>query len=139
MEFEKLRNVPVRHDRDLTIASLRTVKRVGQIQRARQNTFYTKRVANSALSLRSNIATLLQKKRLKKSDMEGQTEAQLLDAPEFEEQDMQVDDQKSVVTEKSKEVQGLSQDLKEMKMKEAKKEKKWKKTEKKQALVMDMT
>lgn len=42
-EFEKRRNRPVRYDRDLVAATISTMKRVGEIQRAREDRFHDKR------------------------------------------------------------------------------------------------
>jgi len=42
-EFEKRRNRPVRYDRDLMAATISTMKRVNEIQKARQDRFYDKR------------------------------------------------------------------------------------------------
>jgi large subunit ribosomal protein L24e len=49
-EFEKRRNKPVRYDRDLMGTTIRAIKRVGEIQAARQERFYKNRmVARKAM------------------------------------------------------------------------------------------
>ena len=42
-EFEKRRNRPVRYDRDLMAATITAMKRVAEIQKAREGRFYSKR------------------------------------------------------------------------------------------------
>jgi large subunit ribosomal protein L24e len=42
-EFEKRRNKPVRYDRDLMSATISAMKRVSEIQKARESRFYDKR------------------------------------------------------------------------------------------------
>ncbi len=42
-EFEKRRNRPVRYDRDLMSATISAMKRVAEIQQAREGRFYEKR------------------------------------------------------------------------------------------------
>ena len=42
-EFEKRRNKPVRYDRDLMSATISAMKRVAEIQQARESRFYDKR------------------------------------------------------------------------------------------------
>jgi large subunit ribosomal protein L24e len=44
-EFEKRRNTPVRYDRELMGATIRAMKRVGEIQTAREERFYRNRMA----------------------------------------------------------------------------------------------
>lgn len=46
-DFEKKRNRPVKYDRDLMGTTLRAMKRVGQIQRAREERFYKARMKGS--------------------------------------------------------------------------------------------
>ena len=43
-EFEKRRNKPVRYDRELMGATIRAMKRIGEIQQARDKRFYTARM-----------------------------------------------------------------------------------------------
>ena len=43
-EFEKRRNKPVRYDRELMGATIRAMKRIGEIQQAREKRFYTNRM-----------------------------------------------------------------------------------------------
>jgi large subunit ribosomal protein L24e len=43
-EFQKKRNKPVRYDRDLMTATITTMKRVTQIQQAREKRFYENRM-----------------------------------------------------------------------------------------------
>jgi large subunit ribosomal protein L24e len=62
-EFEKRHNTPVRYDRELMGATLRAMKRVSEIQQAREARFYKKRMdskkesvkAAEELELRTNI------------------------------------------------------------------------------------
>jgi len=44
-EFEKRRNVPVRYDRELVQNTLKAMKRVGEIRRRREHTFWKHRMA----------------------------------------------------------------------------------------------
>lgn len=44
-EFEKRRNKPVKYDRELMGATIRAMKRVAEIQKAREDRFYAKRMA----------------------------------------------------------------------------------------------
>lgn len=45
-EFEKRRNKPVKYDRELMGATIRAMKRVAEIQKAREERYYNKRMAN---------------------------------------------------------------------------------------------
>ena len=45
-EFEKRRNAPVRYDRELMAATLRAMKRVEEIKKAREERFYRNRMRN---------------------------------------------------------------------------------------------
>lgn len=45
-EFEKRRNKPVKYDRELMGATIRAMKRVAEIQKAREDRYYAKRMAN---------------------------------------------------------------------------------------------
>lgn len=45
-EFEKRRNTPVRYDRELMAATLRAMKRVEEIKKAREERFYRNRMRN---------------------------------------------------------------------------------------------
>jgi large subunit ribosomal protein L24e len=44
-EFEKRRNKPVKYDRELMGATIKAMKRVGEIQKAREDRYYNKRMA----------------------------------------------------------------------------------------------
>lgn len=44
-EFEKRRNEPVKYDRNLMSATLRTMKRVAQVQRQREERYYRNRMS----------------------------------------------------------------------------------------------
>jgi hypothetical protein len=58
-EFEKRRNKPVRYDRDLMGTTIRAIKRVGEIQAARQERFYKNRmVARKAMEKAQHRAGL---------------------------------------------------------------------------------
>jgi large subunit ribosomal protein L24e len=47
IDFEKRRNVPVRYDRDLMQATLKMMKRVGEIKKRREHAFWKNRMAVS--------------------------------------------------------------------------------------------
>ncbi|KAH0583802.1 ATPase-activating ribosome biosynthesis protein [Termitomyces sp. 'cryptogamus'] len=47
IEFEKRRNVPVRYDRDLMQATIKAMKRVGEIKSRRERAFFKNRMALS--------------------------------------------------------------------------------------------
>ncbi|KAG6874205.1 hypothetical protein C0995_003751 [Termitomyces sp. Mi166 len=47
IEFEKRRNVPVRYDRDLMQATVKAMKRVGEIKSRRERAFFKNRMALS--------------------------------------------------------------------------------------------
>jgi len=44
-EFEKRRNMPVKYDRELMGATIRAMKRVSEIQKAREDRYFDKRMA----------------------------------------------------------------------------------------------
>jgi large subunit ribosomal protein L24e len=43
-EFEKRRNIPVRYDRELVGATIQAMKRVQEIQKAREDRYYERRM-----------------------------------------------------------------------------------------------
>ncbi|KAG6814393.1 ATPase-activating ribosome biosynthesis protein [Tricholoma furcatifolium] len=47
IDFEKRRNVPVRYDRDLMQATIKAIKRVGEIKSRRERAFFKNRMAAS--------------------------------------------------------------------------------------------
>ncbi|KAG6876555.1 hypothetical protein C0993_002317 [Termitomyces sp. T159_Od127] len=47
IEFEKRRNVPVRYDRDLMQATIKAMKRVGEVKSRRERAFFKNRMALS--------------------------------------------------------------------------------------------
>jgi len=46
-EFEKRRNIPVRYDRELVQATLKAMKRVGEIRKRREHAFWKNRMLTS--------------------------------------------------------------------------------------------
>jgi len=53
-EFEKRRNIPVRYDRELIQATLKAMKRVGEIKKRREHAFWKNRMAASKAKLRTH-------------------------------------------------------------------------------------
>lgn len=52
-EFEKVRNTPVRYDRDLVAASIQAMERVGDITEVRDKRFYKARMAGKKAAIKA--------------------------------------------------------------------------------------
>ncbi|KAI0928437.1 hypothetical protein AcW1_005681 [Taiwanofungus camphoratus] len=54
IEFEKRRNVPVRYDRELVQTTVKAMKRIADIKKRREHTFWKNRMAASREKLRTS-------------------------------------------------------------------------------------
>jgi len=54
IDFEKRRNVPVRYDRELTLTTLRAMKRVAEVKKRREHAFWKNRMAASREKLKAH-------------------------------------------------------------------------------------
>jgi large subunit ribosomal protein L24e len=60
-DFEKQRNTPIKYDRELYSATIRAMKRISEIQQARQRNFYFKRMTVSLKNRKMKIRRDLKK------------------------------------------------------------------------------
>jgi len=59
IDFEKRRNVPVRYDRELVHATIKAIKRVGEIKQRREHAFWRQRMAVAREKQRAHRAKRL--------------------------------------------------------------------------------
>ncbi|PFH36431.1 ribosomal protein RPL24e [Besnoitia besnoiti] len=108
-EFEQKRNTPVRYDRDLYVKTIRAMKRVEEIKKARKERFYTQRMLaasernrerdynelerNEKLLLREGrILQEEEAKRKEKTRTEAEDEQAVLE--DEEDEDVEMDEEK---------------------------------------------